>query len=386
MGSKLVASLKKNKALAELVTSNLEPDVFISTNCIPVNLLLSGKIKGGIKRGKISQICADSGWGKSMIGLNVLKAAQQQGYDCVVIDTEHAFNKALAASIGVNVDDIAIFQSSLIPELKQIIAHINKGLSKEESRNVFILFDSWGPIVEQQVLDKAAEASAAVNMGAAKFKNELAVVLGAYGNTVLVLNHVYASLQQYGDAFAIPGGKKLYFLSDAIMMASSAAKAKDKDGSIYGKIITASVKKGRAAKEFAKTHFLIEHSGGINPYYGLLDDAIEAECVFKPKPGRYCRTDYDVDKETGEPIRMWKEEELYCAKFWIPLYKDEKFNKFVEAKFAFEDSEMISATQDVLAMINGEAEIPEEETVLTTESEVTDASEVMIGNSDEDED
>lgn len=46
MASKLLASLKKNKALAELVTDNVVADEYISTNCIPVNLLLSGKIKG----------------------------------------------------------------------------------------------------------------------------------------------------------------------------------------------------------------------------------------------------------------------------------------------------------------------------------------------------
>lgn len=382
MASKLVASLKKNKALAELVASEVVKDEFVSTNCIPVNLLLSGKIKGGIKKGKISQICADSGWGKSMIGLNVLKAAQQQGFDCVVIDTEKAFNRDLAASLGINVNDIAIFESSLVPELKQIVANINNELSRAEQHNVFILLDSWGPIVEQQVLDKAAEASTAVNMSGAKFKNELATVLSCYANTVLVLNHVYSTLQQYGDAFAIPGGKKLYFLSDAIMMASSAAKAKDKDGAIYGKIITASVKKGRAAKEFAKTKFLIEHSGGINPYYGLLDDAIAAGVVFKPKAGRYSRTDYDVDQTTGEVTRQWKEDELYSAKFWIPLYKDEKFNKYVEQKFAFEDEELISATQDVLAMINGEAEIPDE-TKLVAESETEENMTLDVSNDDE---
>ena len=382
MASKLVASLKKNKALAELVASEVVKDEFVSTNCIPVNLLLSGKIKGGIKKGKISQICADSGWGKSMIGLNVLKAAQQQGFDCVVIDTEKAFNRDLAASLGINVDDIAIFESALVPELKQIVANINNDLSRAEQRNVFILLDSWGPIVEQQVLDKAAVASTAVNMSGAKFKNELATVLSCYANTVLVLNHVYATLQQYGDAFAIPGGKKLFFLSDAIMMASSAAKAKDKDGAIYGKIITASVKKGRAAKEFAKTKFLIEHSGGINPYYGLLDDSVEAGVVFKPKAGRYSRTDYDVDKTTGEVTRQWKEDELYCAKFWIPLYTDEKFNKYVEQKFAFADEELISATQDVLAMINCEAEIPDE-TKLVAESETEENMTLDVSNDEE---
>ena len=341
------------------------------------------ELRDGVKKGKISQICADSGWGKSMIGLNVLKAAQQQGLDCVVIDTEKAFNFELAKSLGIDTDQIIVFQSAIVPELKRIIANINNDLTREEQKNVFILLDSWGAVVEQQVLDKAEEGSSAVNMSGARFKNELAVVLSAYSNTVLVLNHVYATMQQYGDAFAIPGGKKLYFLSDAIMMASSAAKAKDKEGNIYGKVITASVKKGRAAKEFAKTHFLIEHSGGINPYYGLLDDAMAAGCVFKPKNGYYCRTDYDVDKETGEPVKMWKEADLYCAKFWIDLYKDEKFNKYVEQKFAFEDQELISATQDVLAMMEGRLEIPDE-TSLTTKEDA-DKAIAGIGLDDDEE-
>ena len=46
MASKLIANLRKNKALAELITDNVVADEFISTNCMPVNLLLSGKING----------------------------------------------------------------------------------------------------------------------------------------------------------------------------------------------------------------------------------------------------------------------------------------------------------------------------------------------------
>jgi hypothetical protein len=120
---------------------------------------------------------------------------------------------------------------------------------------------------------------------------------------------------------------------------------------------------------------VIEHSGGINPYYCLLDDAIAAGVVFKPKAGRYARTDYDVDPTTGEVTRQWKEDELYCAKFWIPLYKDEKFNKYVEQKFAFEDEELISATQDVLAMMEGRLEIPDETSLTTKE----DADKAIAG-------
>lgn len=316
------------------------------------------KSKAGIKKGCISQIASDSGWGKSMIGYSTLKSAYDSGMDCFIIDTENSVNYDVLTSLGVNMDDVGVFQTNRIPELKQILAKLSKGLTRDEARNVFVLFDSWGPIVEEQVMEKAEEASSAVNMASSKFKNELANVLLACNFTVLVLNHVYASLQQYGDAFAIPGGKRLFFNSDAIMLASSAAKDKDKDGNILGKIITASVKKGRAAKEFVKTKYLILHNGGISPYYGLLDEAIACGEVYKPKPGYYSRTNFDVDKETGEVTKMWREEELYCAEFWIPIYQTESFRHYVEAKFAFEDQELITSTQNVMDMINGKVNVP----------------------------
>lgn len=316
------------------------------------------RLKAGIKKGCISQICADSGWGKSMIGYSVLKSAYDSGMDCFIIDTENATNFDVLTSLGVNMNEVGVFKTNRIPELKQILAKLSKGLTREEARNVFVLFDSWGPIVEEQVMEKAEEASSAVNMSSAKFKNELANVLLACNFTTLVLNHVYASLQMYGDKFEIPGGKRLFFNSDAIMLASSAAKDKDKEGNILGKVITAGVKKGRAAKEFVKTKYLILHNGGVSPYYGLLDEAIDCGEVYKPKPGYYSRTNFDVDKATGEATKMWREEELYCPEFWIPIYQTENFRHYVEAKFAFEDQELITSSQNVLDMINGKTSIP----------------------------
>lgn len=316
------------------------------------------RLRAGIKKGCISQICADSGWGKSMIGYSVLKSAYDSGMDCFIIDTENATNYDVLTSLGVNMNEVGVFKTNRIPELKQILAKLSKGLTREEARNVFVLFDSWGPIVEEQVMEKAEEASSAVNMSSAKFKNELANVLLACNFTTLVLNHVYASLQMYGDKFEIPGGKRLFFNSDAIMLASSAAKDKDKEGNILGKVITAGVKKGRAAKEFVKTKYLILHNGGVSPYYGLLEEAVDCGEVYKPKPGYYSRTNFDVDKSTGEATKMWREEELYCPEFWVPIYQTENFRHYVEAKFAFEDQELITSSQNVLDMINGKTSIP----------------------------
>lgn len=339
-----IAKMKRDKAMAEYICEF--EDEFLSTNSGPINVLFSGRVKdGGIKKGCIETIAADSKQGKSLIGLNILAEAYKSGMSCVVIDSENAFNTRLAQQLGVDTDDILICKTSIIPEIKQIFAKINNGLTRAEAREIFVLLDSWGPLVEVQVLDKAAQASSAVNMSGARFKNELANIINAYGNTTFVVNHVYDTMDPYSPdgKFAIPGGKRLIFNSDAIVKVTSSSKAKDGD-EIYGKIITASVSKGRDAKEFKKLKFLIELDGGINPYYGLLDEAIEAGVVKKTKVGvsnGFTRPKYDTDG------RLWKEKDLYCAKFWIPLFQDDDFNEFLERKFSFEDSTLTSSTQNI---------------------------------------
>ena len=360
MANKLLTKMMKEKAFADMLRTEQKPIEWLSTNCISVNLLLSGKIKGGIKKGSISMIAAGSGWGKSMIGYAVLKSAQDSGMNCFIVDTENSVNYELLTKLGINMKEVGVFgPTNRIPKIKQFITKLMSGLTLDEARNTFLLFDSWGPIIEEQVIEKAEQASSAVNMSSAKFKNELANLLLSAGFTTLVMNHVYASLEMYGDPYKIPGGMRIIFNAENIMLGSSTKKEKDKDKNILGKVITAGVAKGRSAKEFVKTQYLILHAGGISPYYGLLDEAIDSGIVYKPKPGYYARIGYDVqvDKETGElgkPERVWKESELYCAKFWIPLYKDETFRHYVEAKFAFEDQVLINASEDIMKLMEKE--------------------------------
>ena len=150
----IIKEIKKDKELNKLV---INPETmkyeWLNTNVISLNLVFSGKIRGGIKKGAITSMAADSQLGKSLIGYNLLQCAYRSGMACVVIDTEHAINLDLLKQLGIDLDKIVIYQTSKINELKQIFARINKGKSREESMNTFVLMDSWGPIVEVQVME-----------------------------------------------------------------------------------------------------------------------------------------------------------------------------------------------------------------------------------------
>src|SRR5690554_8183643 len=99
---------------------------------------------------------------------------------CVVIDTENAFNKELATELGVDVDNILIYETTIIPGIQKIFALINAEFKNKKARKeVFFLIDSWGTIVEPQVLVKAEEGSPAVNMQSAQFTKAVAILTKA---------------------------------------------------------------------------------------------------------------------------------------------------------------------------------------------------------------
>ena len=266
----LIAKLKKDKALADLiVTTETMKDEFLNVNCISLNLVFSGKIIGGLKKGKITTIAADSQLGKSLIGYNALQSAYKAGMSCIVIDSEHAFNWQLAQSLGIDLDNIIVFDEARVSEIGKIFARLNDKLTRAERKEIFVDLDSWGAMVTTFAQEKASEGSDSADMGrSAQFKNALANLINSYGNTVFVVNHIYASMQMYGEKVEIPGGKRLFFDADAIGLGSSAAKYKDADGNILGKVVTIAVKKGRGAKEFIKTKYLIRHDGGIDHSLG----------------------------------------------------------------------------------------------------------------------
>lgn len=349
----------------------------MSTNIVPINILYSGKVNGGITKGKVTQMSADSSLGKTMIGFALLKQAQRKGMGCIVIDTERTWDAKLAKINGVDIDadKLMVFQSSEMIKIKQFIKelYIEKEDSKgafvyyprEDRRSTFILFDSWGTIMTQNQTSKALDGSTTMDMGRSTIeKNELANSLNESACTVFVINHVLANLGGFGDPLSIPGGKKLYFISDGIGMATSSKKSKDGEegaldnliGGVKGKIVTCLIKKGRNARESKKIQFRINYEdtgdgGGIDQWFGFLELALEHGCVKKGKEGyeRPCVENDDSLWDEWAYEKKGKEfKNLYSADFWLPIFKATDFGKWLEDAFAFSsDEELAVAKTDI---------------------------------------
>lgn len=109
-------------------------------------------------------------------------------------------------------------------------------------------------------------------------------------------------------------------------------KRQIKDGSdLQGYQFVLNVEKSRTVKEKSKFFIDVKFDGGIDPYSGLLDMALELGFVVKPKNGWYCR-EY-LDEETGEMIRedkSWRAKDTSCTEFWAPLFKHQPFRDAIK--------------------------------------------------------
>jgi RecA/RadA recombinase len=305
---------------------------FLSTNVIPLNLLLSGRVDGGIPIGKISMISAPSMLGKSFIALGLIRNAQKRGMQCVIIDTEYAFDYSWARSLGIDVspEKLIVISENSIEHVKNIVMKICDGIPKAERKNVLFVVDSWGALVTSKTMDDALVGKDVLDMTEAKKKNQLSRIFLNTQATYFVVNHVYDNTGGFGDPLKIPGGRGIVFLSSCVILGISRAKESNKTTkTVTGHIITAETHKSRFSKERSKLEYRIKHDGGLDPFYGIIDDSLEAKVIEVAKPGYYSRPCVKDDK-------AWKEDSIYCSEFWLPIFKTTDFKSYLEKRYTFD--------------------------------------------------
>jgi RecA/RadA recombinase len=307
--------------------SNVE---FLSTNVIPMNILMSGKFDGGLPLGRITMMSSPSKYGKTFISLSIIKSAQKKGMSVIVIDTERRFPFKGAQTFGIDTskEKLMILRENSIEEVKTIILKILDEIPRDERKNILFVIDSWGVLTSSKSMEDGLAGKDIKDMTMSQKKNELANIILNTHATYFICNHVYDSIGGFGDPLAIPGGRRLYFNSSAVILCTSRAKDKDKDKNINGYIISAKAHKGDFCREDVSLEFRIKLQGGLDIFYGLKDDAIDGNFIENSKPGWFIRKHIKDDK----PI---KEDEMYTTDFWLPIFKQTNFGEYLNKKYEY---------------------------------------------------
>jgi hypothetical protein len=217
-----------------------------------------------------------------------------------------------------------------IEELKFDIMKQLKELTRED--HVRIVIDSIGNLASKKEVEDALDQKAVADMSRAKQLKSLFRMITPHLSLkdvpMVVVNHTYKEIGMYPKDI-VGGGTGSYYGSDNIWILGR-QQEKDADG-ISGYHFVINIEKSRYVKEKSKIPITVNFEGGINRWSGLLDVAVDANYIAKPKAGWYAV----VNRETGEleQPNMRASDIVDNKEFWTKMFKETDFSKYIENRY-----------------------------------------------------
>lgn len=344
--SSIAAFLKNSKIkgmeLASVLSTSLLSNVteWVSTGSLSLNKIISGDIYKGIPRGRIMAFAGPSGVGKTYLLMSSAREAQKQGYTVVVFDSENAFDADSFRRIGGNPDEVLHFPVITVTECRNKCVQImDEWMLANPKSKLFIIVDSLGGLTTEKVFEDIEKDEGKADMGnRAKQLREMAKVFTNYiakhQAIMLVSNHTYeqpppnpkmAPVVKFGGGegfvYATSGIiflRKYQIKEDEVDAQGNAVKVKK------GNILKATAEKNRFVPEGMTGEIYLAFDVGLNKWYGLLNDALEAKLVTEPAQGWY---------QFSHMENKIRKKELYKSANWLGMI--DKLAEYIRDKYKY---------------------------------------------------
>ena len=267
-------------------------DSFVDTGSYIFNALLSGSLKGGLPKNKITALAGESATGKTFFALGMVKQFLEDHPEAAVIyfESESALTKDMIEERGIDSNRIVIVPVVTVQEFRnQSLNILDKYLETDESERPPMMFvlDSLGMLSTTKEIEDTAEGKETRDMTRAQITKGafrvLTLKLGRAKVPMIVTNHTYDVIGSMFPQKEMGGGSGLKYAASSIIFLS---KRKEKDGTeIIGNIIHCKNAKSRLTVENRMVDVRLTYDKGLDRYYGLLDLALAFD-IFKKQGTR----------------------------------------------------------------------------------------------------
>jgi len=324
----LLDKLKKNTTIGSasvLATSKffMNHDK-IQTGVPMINVALSADLNGGLTPG-LTVFAGPSKHFKTSFALLMGKAYQKKYPESVILfyDSEFGSPQGYFDTFGIDTNRVLHTPITDIEQLKHDI--MTQLQSLEEKERVIIIVDSLGNLASKKEVDDAIEGKSVADMSRAKAVKSLFRMVTPHLRIkdipMLVVNHTYKEIGMYPKDI-VSGGTGVMYSADTVWIIG---RQQDKDGTeLTGYNFVINVDKSRFVREKSKIPITVSFEGGIQPYSGLLDVALEGGFVKKPSPGWY--------QKDGQTTKL-RFEDTQTKEFWGDLLDDANFQGFIRKRY-----------------------------------------------------
>lgn len=232
---------------------------------------LDDALGGGYGVGKIIEIFAESGCGKTGLCLEAAAEVQKVGGIVAIIDAEHALNTEYCEQIGISVDDLYISQ----PTFGEQAIEATRALI-ETGEVDLIIIDSVAALTPKSTLEgESGQAQMAVQ--ARMMSQAMKLITGPAADndcTVIFINQLRATMAMYGPAQTTTGGKALKFFASQRLEIKNRGKLKVGE-EVVGFKQEINIVKNKIGSPFKNVSYEIVYGKGIDKINGLIEGCVK---------------------------------------------------------------------------------------------------------------
>ncbi|RDX81935.1 DNA repair protein recA-like 3, mitochondrial, partial [Mucuna pruriens] len=250
----------------------------VSTGSFALDIALG---VGGLPKGRVVEIFGPEASGKTTLALHVIAEAQKLGGYCAFVDAEHALDKTLAESIGVNTKNLLLSQ----PDCGEQALSLVDTLIRSGSVDVIVV-DSVAALVPKGELDgEMGDAHMAMQARLmSQALRKLCHSLSLSQCILVFINQVRSKISTFGG-FAGPtevtcGGNALKFYASVRLNIKRIGLIK-KGEETLGSQVLVKIVKNKHAPPFKTAQFELEFGKGISKEAEIIELSIKYKIIKK---------------------------------------------------------------------------------------------------------
>ena len=335
-----MAKIKVEKVGVDKILADLEKKYGLSrTNPELLKIVSTGSLQldkamgvGGTALGKIIEIFGPESSGKSTIVLHQMAEYQKAFPEkkVVLFDYEHSFDKKYATSLGVDVDNLLIYQ----PETQESGYDLLLGLIENDIISCAVI-DSQSAATPKAVLegdmgDATIGLQARIN---SKFCMKVKGLLDIHNCTLFIISQLRDAIGSMGEPTITTGGKAIRFYADVRW---KVWKLNDKIKELNK--TTIDVIKNKLSNPFGQAKINILWGVGFDKIGEIIEYAAEFDLIKKAGAGWY--TIGETKLQGDEKVKDFLEDNPELLEDWKKTINDKLFNIIPEPiKIETNDSE-----------------------------------------------
>ena len=247
----------------------------ISTGSLGLDIALG---IGGLPKGRIVEIYGPESSGKTTLAIQAIASCQRQGGIAAFIDAEHAFDKAYAEKLGVNVNELLISQPDDGEQALDITEHLIRSGAID-----IIVIDSVAALVPRGELEGEMGESK-MGLQARLMSQAMRKLTGTISKTGCCCIFINQLREKIGVMFGNPetttGGNALKFYASVRLDIRRIGQIKEGDN-LTGNRTKVKVVKNKLAPPFRTTEFDIMYGLGVSKTGEIIDIGTELGVVQK---------------------------------------------------------------------------------------------------------